>query len=240
MEKFQEFLRVVDATLFNFDEENGQNGQNAFCFVKMISEMPKFEETLGIENANYVKEQIEIAGKKTGNVREQIKKIWMYPNMEYPPWDNVNYIIPRPFPSFDFEIELVNGKVFAVCKSFPNLTDVVFAEFMAHDVLTKDYQKNSETCHITLVNSNVVADIGIKEVQKFLDSYSEKNFSTTPGKIKSTTSKDWARFSKCYVVEITSEECRHFIEAFNIHFKKELKIPTTHVTFAIKPRDLLL
>jgi len=86
------------------------------------------------------------------------------------------------------------------------------------------------------VNSNVVADIGQTNVEKFIQGF-DHEFIVTTGKKNRHFSEDWSRFGECYVIELECPYLDEFLIKFNEEFKKNIKI-TKHTTFAIQPRSL--
>ena len=172
------------------------------------------------------------------NVREHVKRVWMYPKFSYDPWtpldlpDGVLDEVRRPLSNIQFKLQMIDGKVYAAPST--NLCTLIYDRLDA--ILEKDIVPNIESSHITIVNSNIVYDCGVDNVKEFMDQYTNE-FEVTYGKIKSTTSRDWAIFSKCYIIEISSDELTKFVEDFNVKFKKTIN-PNLHITFAIKPRDL--
>lgn len=242
-QKFQELIRIIDATTATYNEEKLITGWNSFNLIKQQYLQTNLKSFISEEFYKFIGEELNKAGCKS-NVREHVKNILMYPLTNYLPWtnyevkqevlNNINIV----FSAIWFRFELINGKVYAVpVEKDQNLVNIVYT-------IMTDYYKdfsstmraNSETCHITLVNSNIVHDIGTDTIIDFLANYNDC-FGITTGLIKSTTSLDWSRFSKCCVIEINSVTINNFIEEFNSKFKTNLK-PTPHITFAIKPRSL--
>lgn len=239
--KFQELVRIVDATLGNINEKGLNDGTNCLNVINFLANFKGMETFIGNEFKSFIDKEMD-AAKNKENVREHVKKILMYPNFSYPPWVPVNvsdYLLDQmkeEIQGIKFQITLVNGKVYGLCISDTKLTDIVYDKLIEHNILDDSLEKNIETCHITLVNSNVVHDLGIDNIKEFISKYNDE-FAVTTGKIKSTFSEDWSRFSDCYVIEIFCEYINNFLADFNSHFKKSIKM-SPHITFAIKSRDL--
>lgn len=174
------------------------------------------------------------------NVREHIKKIWMYPQYKYAEWINLDIDanvlseIHDDLSKIKFVFRIVNGKVYLcpITGSFSNLIYDRVRNFLENNIVP-----NVEASHVTVINSNIVYDIGIDRVTEFVDKYQDE-FELGFGKIKSTISNDWSVFSKCYVIEIQSNYLAQFITDFNNQFGKSIR-PSTHVTFAIRVRNCI-
>lgn len=91
----------------------------------------------------------------------------------------------------------------------------------------KNVTPNIESCHITIINSNIVAEIGENDVKEILTNF-KQDFLIETGKIKSTFSEDYSFFSTCYVVEIQSLYINEFLNTFNLHFQTSLFILKTY------------
>ena len=167
----------------------------------------------------------------------------MYPTQSYQAWrpiiitNEIQEIINKSAKNHKFMINIVEGKVYG--SGNKDFIDMVYDSVKP---INKNLVKNYETCHITLVNSNIVHDIGLEKIQKFIDEFTEKKgkyFELEIGNFKETFSADWSRFSNCQVVEIKCKYIDDFLTQFNIRFDTKLK-PSPHITFAIEPRDLFL
>lgn len=232
---FQELVRILDSTLFQINDD-GPTGKNCLKIISFLSGL----EGIGISDGlrKVIDEETKKAHEKQ-NVREHVKKILKYPIEGYLPWVEEN--VPQTVLSeindiakhIRFSIGLKEGKIYALCTSNETLTDVVFSR-----VNVDSAEKNDESSHVTIVNSNVVHDLGIDNVENFLKSYTD-SFTLETGKIKSTFSEDWSRFSTCYVIEIKSPFIEKFLKDFNCRFNTKLRV-SPHVTFAIKPRQIIL
>ena len=133
-----------------------------------------------------------------------------------------------------YKFGIVDSKVYAIADT--NVHSAVCGELKSY--METNIFPNTETHHITIVNSNIVHDCGEENVKVFVQKY-EKEFDVKYGRIKSTISKDWAHFSKCYVVEIISDSLEGFVSNFNEVFGTKIN-PSFHVTFAILPRSLFV
>jgi len=238
--KFQELVRTVDATLATINPKGLIDGKNTLKLIQFLSTFEGMSEFLPEEYVDYIKYKASTVESKD-NVRGEVKNILMYPELTYKPWANVEFDTQTiDVSQIKFKIELVDGKVYASCISDPCLSKTMFDAFHSSTCQSPEHKNsmlkpNSEHCHITLVNSNVVYDIGSDKVKKLIDSKFTHEFNVQIGHIKSTFSRDWSVFGNCYVVEVSSPELTQFIEEFKVF--KVIK-PTTHVTFASVHRNL--
>jgi hypothetical protein len=244
--KFQEFVRTVDATTSVYNKPGLPTGWNCLNFIKQQVNDTNLKEFISEDFYKVITEELSLAQNKE-NVRAHVKKILMYPNYEYEPWvaysasEDLLQIINRNCSQTPFKIELIDGKVFAKCQYTNSIVNVAYDYAVAEDAKTfSSLLPNSESCHITLVNSNIVQDIGKDKVLSFLQSYEDKLFYMQTKDIKSTTSRDWPIFSQCYVISIESSDIAEFLKDFNNEFSSVIKPIrlSPHITFAIKPRDL--
>jgi hypothetical protein len=241
--KVQELIRVIDATLNNINPDGLTIGQNCLLTINFLNSVPNINNFISSEFQTLINDEVKKTQDKK-NVREHVKKILIYPQKIYSPMSDVKMddtIIKKINVYADkcpFHINIVNGKVYASCimDSEYSLTSIAYD--LTHDKLEDNVIKNTEPCHITLINSNIVADIGLYEVKKFI--YEQEKYDVffiSTGKIKTTISEDWTLFSRCYVIEIESKFIQSFLKDFNKQFNLTIKI-VPHITFAIKPRDL--
>jgi len=236
--KVQELTRILDATLETINPEGLHTGSNAISIIAFLSSFPGFSKFVTPEFYEHIREQLKLSGEKE-NVREHVKKILTYPRTGYLPW--VNFIINpeiieeirEEVCNITFKISLIDGKVYALCISEKKLNEVVFNHVKES---LNFLEQNTESCHITIVNSNIVSDIGESDVEAFISEF-DKEFTVTIGNIKSTFSEDWSRFGECYVIEVQCTYIDDFLFKFNQRFNKNIKI-AKHTTFAIKPRSL--
>jgi hypothetical protein len=127
IEAFQELVRIIDATTNNIDHDGMITGLSTIHYVMSLIEREKIKEAVGNDFYNFVKRQIsECFLKETNtmkaNVREQVKKILMYPNSGYPPWEEVS--IPENVLNdlktklsllfSQFVLKIIDGKVYAI------------------------------------------------------------------------------------------------------------------------------
>jgi hypothetical protein len=282
IEEFQEIARVYDATLYKIHPNGVLNGQSTMKIISDLIYHPGMKEKVGEKFYDFVIEQINEATESSPfiislhnkheykpNVREQVKKILMYPAIFYEPFLDVKIPeeklekVREDLHLIRFSLRVVDGKVNAVrlenayqenpYKPFLNDYRFLIMNYLGDDIkencktLGSDASKltsNSDAEHITIINSNVVHNCGEKDVLDFVDEFTSNNypaFSVNFGNIKTTVSKDWSLFSRCYVIEVASEYLSKFIQEFNEKFKDKLKKPvnpTLHTTFAIIPRAL--
>lgn len=237
--KFLELVRTLDATLEHVNSSGLTTGQNCCRIVEFLVNFPNMESFVSKELYEHVqKELVVMATKKPGeNVRGSIKSILMFPTNKYLDWvpfganDETLADINVKFQQIFFKIQLIDGKVYALCQN-----DVSIYDMMKHISQISQLNSNDECCHVTIVNSDVVAKIGIELVADFIFRYHDA-FNVSTGKIKSTFSNDWSRFSQCFVIEINSNYLNTFVDDFNNKFKTGVKI-IPHITFAIRSRNL--
>jgi hypothetical protein len=276
---FQEFIRILDATLYKVDSVGMLNGQNTLFTISNFINYPGMKEKVGQKFYDFVTDTIKNTQTITDNlsesnanvnVREFVKKILMYPATSYEPMmdvtipDDTLQSLKKQLGVIRFRIIMYSGKVYAM--RIENMYENMY------DHLSNDYRKiimsvigdtikehcrivesndvklilNPEPQHITLINSNIVQDCGEDQVCDFIEDFRNDNksfFTVEFGKVKTTVSNDWSLFSRCYVMEITSDYLNKFIREFNDKFNDKLKKPIKvclHTTFAIVPRSLNL
>lgn len=235
--KFQELCRVVDATTAKYNHQGLVTGHSCLSFIK--SQTAYIEGFVSDDFLGLIKLQIELSEGKS-NVREYVKKILTYPLKDYLPWIAHHNFTPRLYElsgkceAIKFNFTMKDGKVYAfseekIAKSvFDCVKDIIPG-------ITLNPETANDT-HITLVNSNVVYDIGKENVEKFVEEYNS-SFTVKLGHIMSTVSYDWPLFSDCYVISVESNVVDNFISEFNKTFNKSLK-PSIHITFAVTLRTL--
>lgn len=236
--KFQEMIRILDATLAEINPKGLLDGQNCRSIIRFFSSLEGFDKFVSKEFAEHIDQEFGNT-KESGNVRGPVKKVLMYPRMSYLPWVDFETLpkildeIKEDSKRVGFKLQIIDGKVYGSCISVIQLDEIVFDK--VKDQLPS-LQPNTEPCHITIVNSNIVADIGQANVEKFIKDF-DQEFTVTTGKIKSTFSEDWSVFSECYVIEIECPYIDDFLSKFNQEFGKNIN-PAKHITFAIKLRSL--
>lgn len=231
--KFQELCRTVDATTSSYNHNGLINGTSCLAFINI--QVPYVKGYVSNLFYELITREIALAEGKT-NVREHVKKILTYPLKGYLPWKEHDYVLNCDVSDIKFNIFIKDGKVYAFSP------DIMATRIynLVHPPNTILNPENAQDTHITLVNSNIVADIGIGKINSFIDEYFKykfKEFSVNIENVKSTVSYDWPVFSECYVIEVISNTISHFIESFNDEFNKKVN-PILHVTFAVKPRSL--
>jgi hypothetical protein len=229
----------LDATLGSINPEGLVTGHNAMSILRFLSTFPGMNKFVSSEYMDVLNK--EISETNTANVRGPVKKCLTFPRIGFAPWNNIavsgamKQRLVDGTKSVLFQFRMVEGKVYAQCISEKTLVQVVYDE-VSKEVNLSQFKRNDETCHITIVNSNVVHEKGIEKVNEFLLSHLQ-TFSIEVGDIKSTFSEDWSRFSNCMVIETHSPVLDKFLCNFNQTFGSNLK-PSPHVTFAIQPRNL--
>lgn len=235
--EFQEFCRVMDATAGKYNYEGLLTGRTCLDFI--LSQVYHIKGFVSDELLKLIIDEIELSQGKS-NVREHVKKILTYPLKGYLPWriidTNVSFESFQKLNNINFRFVIQDGKVYGY--SPERIAEIIYNELK--QILPESIVLNPETpndTHITLVNSNVVYDIGFDNVLSFVDRYSNIEFNVEFGQIKSAESYDWSPFSECYVIGIRSDAINYFLSDFNTTFNKNLK-PFPHITFAIKSRAL--
>lgn len=253
-EKMLELARIVDATLEPISKENRKNGQTFKEFMKFLIQRPGFSAYVGDEFYNHCYEQIKeadnIVTKDNNNVYGPVKKMMMYPTQKYLPWDIIKLDVSKwehiqdKLKTVEFKLELNDeGKVYAYCKK-GDIVSSVFNIVKSLIEMDSAYIQNTQSQHITVINSDVVAHLYKKiskdKVQEFVNQFC-LHFSVGLDEIKHTISKDYSPFRGCYVAGIHSIFIDDFIRQFNKEFKDVLKKPvdpSLHITFAIERRNL--
>ena len=87
VERIQELMRVLDATLATVNPQGLVDGKNAMSFINFISQVPNMESFVGKDFMSLINNQLESSANKE-NAREHVKKIWTYPKHAYEPWIN--------------------------------------------------------------------------------------------------------------------------------------------------------
>jgi hypothetical protein len=237
IQQIQELSRVIDATLASVDHNGLIKGHTAMDTIKFLINRPGMEKYVGEEFFKFVNSEFEQANGKI-NIREHVKRIWTYPNFKYEPWNILDIDksdvsrVKSVLKLCTFNPEVKDGKVFFVPNT--NISNNVYNILRYY--LNDDIVPNTESSHLTIINSNIVADIGIDKVVKFVKNYDIAN-DIEFEEIKHTESYDWSVFSKCYVIAIKSDTINNFVNNFNKDFNKTVKL-SLHMTFAIKPRSI--
>lgn len=239
VERFQELARILDATLAKVNYDGFVTGRNAESILRFLIQFPGMKEYVGSEYHQFVTEKLALANETSQeNVREPVKSIYVYPKKlnEYEPWIKVDVPELEVEPVL-FDFDVVDGKLYASQTSGSSLTQTIYDQILSF--LPSGIVPNTEGTHITLINSNVVAQVGMARVEAWLDEYKKDStpFTIELGDVLTTVSNDYAAFSSCYVVKIESESIRQFMESFNQTFGTRAK-PSIHLTFGTKPRSL--
>ncbi len=238
--KIQELIRTLDATLKVVNPEGAMTGQNCLSIIKFISSFEGFKEFVSPEFVDCISSEIKNAESKT-NVRDQTKRVLMYPRDKYLPWKEVNVSseileeIRKEAECVEFMLRVVDGTIYGRCVTSETLDDITFG-LTKHICEAYGLKPNPKACHITIINANIVASVGAENVFEFVQEFNQE-FTVVTGKIKSTFSEDYTSFGECYVVEIECPYIDKFLEEFNHKFEKNVKI-AKHVTFAVQPRSL--
>jgi hypothetical protein len=235
--KFQELVRVVDATLASVNYSGLLHGKTTLKLILFLSSFDGMEEFLPQDYRDLIKDKSQTACDKN-NVRAEVKDLLMYPELTFAPWTVIGFdTSSMDVSAIQFKIQIVNGGVYAKCLTTPTMSDVVYEQFIRTHNENNNIVPNGEVCHITLVSTDMVYNIGQDKIQQFIDEHFSNTFTVQLGSnILSTYSRSWSVFSLCYVVEVHSPILTDFINGFSTCFG--VINPTTHVTFAVTPRDL--
>lgn len=233
----QELTRVFDAVVSQVNNPGLHDGTNASTFLNFLMQIPGLEKYVGFDYYNLIQNELKLTQNKT-NHREHVKKLFMYPKYDYDPWIIVNIdrhvlgSVVEKLQNISFSFKMINGKVYLTTDS-QNISEQIIESIQQY--LDPSVKPNPEASHVTVVNSNVVSDIGQDKVENMLKQY-DKRFNLSFGKIKSTVSRDWSLFSLCYVIEAGSLYLNQFVSKFNDTFGTKIRI-SPHITFATKLRS---
>lgn len=253
--RFQELARIIDATLANVNRKDIPTGNNTMRIITFLADFPGMKEYIGDDFYNSIPRFIEenrALPNADGivNFRGPVKKILMYPKTSYPEWKNHGVpsytveVIEEVLSDRKFHLEIVNGPLFAVLEQKNFSREIYYGisdENGRYD--EKDYEAQDGPdvkCHVSLVPSNVVAEIGESKVQDFVNAFVMVNgdkFGVEFVDLKSTFSEDWSRFGHCLVMGVRSDYIDEFLSKFNAKFNRNIK-PCLHITIASVNRDL--
>lgn len=241
-ERVQELARCLDATLASVNSEGLASGQNLLAIWQFLLGFPNMDMYITREFLEFVRLQLVQAEEayvdQNSNLRKHMKQILMWPTQKYEPWEAFAVDF-RPmqqvaalFQKAVFRLGIVHGKLYAVC-----LTDDLCQQIFA--IVQPDGLKpSSEVCHITLINSDVVAGIGVENMQQVVDTWNHRDIVVEPVKFQKTTSRDWTPFSTCVVVIVQSDLLNEFVNEVNERFGCKIGNGDKHVTIAVQPRTL--
>uniref|UniRef100_A0A6C0CBY4 Uncharacterized protein n=1 Tax=viral metagenome TaxID=1070528 RepID=A0A6C0CBY4_9ZZZZ len=236
--KIQELAKLFDTTVSEINNPGLHDGTNVANFFDFLILIPGIEAFVGPEYYKLMQKELELAEEKK-NKREHVKKLYMFPNFDYAGWTNVDIddeilnIIIEKLNKMKFSFKISDGKVNVI----PDEGDMCKQIFeLLKMYLDPSVRQNADATHVTVVNSNIVGDIGQDKVAEFVKGY-DKHFELKFGKVKSTVSRDWSLFSLCYVIEVNSEYLDEFVAKFNEKFEKKIR-PSPHITFATKVRSV--
>lgn len=232
------------ATLYPLAEADGDTGARDLRIWRFILAEPGAQAALGADYERIRDLLDEADASPQTNKRGWVKRILLGDPVQYPPWETLK--LPentwhglRPLvAAFDWRLELSHGKVYAVPWAGDTrapLNQMIF-DLLVGD-LPSGLQANFETSHVTLVNSDVVAQVDPDELVAFLATEVHK---VEAAAVLHTVSNDWARFSTCYVMSLVAPTLLDFLQRFNEHFGLATRVTVPHLTFAVAPRDLAL
>jgi hypothetical protein len=235
--KIQELARILDATLAQVNVSGLSDGTNALQIIKFLNSFDNMDKFISPEFKETIEQQISMSYSKK-NVREHIKKIYTFPLNTYLPWVNINIDfntmdkLKKIITEISFKLKIHDGKVYA----FPNtdIKHIVYNELKPF--LPSNIIEHNEITHLSIINSNIVYDCGLEEIQKFNLQYTDPFIVNIIG-VNSTISNDWAPFSKCYVIVFESDYIDKYVHDFNNKFDKQINI-SKHMTFGIISRSL--
>lgn len=249
----QEIARIESANS-NGDVKSGKASINImsallseYCQI-MGESSGSMKDFIAFANENIASAVAKLIRDPKCNVRYEVKQIFMWPHLKYLPWKDYTNEIPiermeniKKYASqIAFKLELVDDKVYAVPSYSQNQQTKSLAEFTYDEIgyLFNDLNLNSESCHITVINSDRVSKIGKLAVKEFIEQLGEFTIEIE-GSVLATFSEDWPLFGGCAVVKIRSPFIANFLEDFNREFAEQLEgkigmIP--HITFATASR----
>ncbi len=245
---FQEDTRIKTAVQFMDDEKLSHLGWTSMNIIN--DSYKKDKEKLSEKFDLVLKTNIEECKKidKTQNVRQQVKKMWMFPRNinEFIPWkqfavtkeitsilETANKITNNLNPT----IKIVHGKIYVVLSTFITTLSATHNNLNIIGDLT-NLIPNIETEHIILVNSDIVAKLDESKLNKLLEEWKNVPINLKFTSLSHTVSLDWAIFSVCVVLNVSSDPLNVFISQFNKLFNTNIKI-TKHITIAILPRQTI-
>lgn len=193
------------------------------------------------ELRNLINEKFSTLPPYPENIRGPIKAILTFPMKGYLPWDElfgVGDILETASliaKDVSCQLKIVEGKVYAMIDKF---NDLLFekANLKERRLLDMDLEPNSETSHITVVNSDVLCKVDQNRVMELIQEVEKEGIDIKFTAIKHTVSLDWPRFSICCVIALKSAAITNFVNSFNKEFGTKIA-PATHITFLVRNRD---
>jgi hypothetical protein len=229
-QQFIELIRVLDATFGEHDRQGLATGQTGKRLLAALSKFP------GTDLSPDLRARIAVCiADQADNVRATLKDVYMFPKRvgEYSPWMHMPWQVPE-VAECQFGIKLVDGKVYAEQIGGPAFTTQVYSAF-ANEMKDLKLEPNAESPHVTLLNSDEVARLGMPRVLQTLEHFCDANFHLRIDGVMTTLSRDWPVFAECAVVKVSCPA----LEAFVSHFP-EIRAKSHHVTFANRRRALKL
>ena len=246
--EIQEFSRYWTAHHFEDDPKAGPLGWTAIqsirslsaCFNVVLTPSPEF-------NKFVVTELSKLPSDQSINVRDIVKRIWNWPMTGYMKFietreckdhdiHDIHVKVQTVLRSTNAKYQFENGHYLRL--SVPGVNKVIFDSAKAFlGNLTNNLCLNSETDHVSLVPSDVIAKLDQTRWTKFFDKYCKKQVNDIClDHFAHTFSFDWARFGVCVVARLKSKNLDDFMIEFNREFSLDIK-PKFHVTFAVGPRS---
>ena len=218
-------------------KEKMLTGHSTYHLLRTELEFPGMRDYLEKDFVEFLERKLANINPHETNIRGPIKEILMWPNFKYDPWEILDIdvetsgLVEKMFSETKFKLVMSDGKIYAMADHHiaPSLHQLLEKYLPAKSI------PNNESCHITVVNSDKVHAVDSDKVTEFLEKYQEE-FTVSCREIKSTVSKDWCPFSRCWVVSLDCFYLRNFISDFNQLFGLGIK-PSLHITFAIVSRD---
>mgnify|MGYP006190128907 CR=1 FL=1 len=239
IERFQEYIRINDATLFKLDEKGTTNGTTGIKLCRCMIKMDAFRSILPKEYIKFVEDTLDSIKEDEVHMRYELKRILKYPNFGYDPWNDIEdnefrqKQLQRLVCNETFRMKIVNDKLCVVPLNQNLRYDI-------HNICSKSIDTLPEPevmpPHMIVVNSDVVKQVGMTKVLKFMEQ-NEMDHYVSAGTVSWTVSRDWSPFAECYVLRFTSDSIMEYIEKFNKEFNLTF-IPSLHMTFASKSRSL--
>lgn len=205
-------------------------------------------EKISVEFQQFIQEKIQLEKetKYPKNIRGSVKAIFTWPLKGYLDWNcyknddqtlikKANQLVVE---NIEPKIELIQGKLYLTLGNFIDLISQVKEFQDISKNLELPLVPNSESSHITLVNSDIVAKLDKEKLDTFIKSELSTKKSVTFTEIKHTVSFDWPVFSVCVVLSVSSDYLVQFVKKLNEVFGTSVK-PSVHLTILICPRKTL-
>jgi hypothetical protein len=238
--KFQELIRLLDATLSDVNTEGSENGNNALSIVRFLSNFPGMSMYISEGFQKCISNEFR-KSKNKANVKDNVNEILLYsndePDSEISPIPNeVIQNINDEIGKIKFRIQFVGQKIIAHSSS--NIIQMIYHK--CKDYISKECIVNDVESYLVLVSEkdiiNVEQEYNELSIKNFCKKFSEI-ITLKVKTIQSSFQKQLSCASDILTVEIESPSIDNFIEQFNVRFNKDVEMQK-HCTFAVKMRSL--